>query len=585
MNIKYASRRMDAKPIAHSYIRFSSKRQEQGDSLRRQTSLGEKWAEKEQVKFSSLVLRDLGVSAFRGKNKHVGALAEFLRLAREGNEVLPGDFLVIEQVDRLSRQTAYQALPVVSELVDLGVRIVDLDCGGRVQIIDRDYLTSNQFALVELVLKFARAHEESQTKSKRVRAAREEAMDQLKLKGKKIAQRLPAWVKWNADRSGYLLCPTRAAAMRRVVKMAMEGLGAMSIAARLNAANVPPISDRANTTNWEYSTIQFYLRSRILVGEYQPTEAKAGQRRQSVGEPIANYYPAILTDAEFYALQAVLDSRAKGKRQGREGKNVANLFGKLLTNGYDNGTMTLCQKRAENVNLVSMQKQRGLSQTVSFPYRAFEAAFLRWVAEIEIKNNRKTGSSKLDERLGKLAAIENKIITVNAKLRDADGAAFERMVDLLAHLSAEEKAAKAEVEEIKASEAAPVVSTAEVVSIVQQLHNAKGEELTALRSRLRLAISTVVKRIDLFPVTGSWSHVRHAGCVVELRNGLVRSYQLRYERGRQPMSMTFCPPEAAKADADGLRKAMGESAKREAQAPYDVLAQLPGVFGGELAWG
>lgn len=70
----------------YSYIRFSSKRQEQGDSVRRQTAMGEAWLRRhpEHTLDTSLRLSDLGVSAFRGKNldKSKGDLGKFVALCK-----------------------------------------------------------------------------------------------------------------------------------------------------------------------------------------------------------------------------------------------------------------------------------------------------------------------------------------------------------------------------------------------------------------------------------------------------------------------------------------------------------------------
>ncbi len=64
---------------AFSYIRFSSKKQQKGESFRRQAEFAvEVCRENGWVLDETLTLNDLGVSAFRGNNAKVGALAEFL---------------------------------------------------------------------------------------------------------------------------------------------------------------------------------------------------------------------------------------------------------------------------------------------------------------------------------------------------------------------------------------------------------------------------------------------------------------------------------------------------------------------------
>ena len=93
--------------VAYSYIRFSSDEQEKGHSLRRQTDLRDAWlARHPDVKLdATLTLRDLGVSAFRGKNATVGQLRTFLD-AIKGGRVAPGSVFIVESFDRISRCSA-----------------------------------------------------------------------------------------------------------------------------------------------------------------------------------------------------------------------------------------------------------------------------------------------------------------------------------------------------------------------------------------------------------------------------------------------------------------------------------------------
>src|SRR5262245_41745682 len=77
---------------AYSYVRFSSKKQEEGDSIRRQVDATAAWAKRKGVHLDNSLSIDRGVSAFRGKNRDLGALGEFLRQV-EGGRVKPGSYL------------------------------------------------------------------------------------------------------------------------------------------------------------------------------------------------------------------------------------------------------------------------------------------------------------------------------------------------------------------------------------------------------------------------------------------------------------------------------------------------------------
>lgn len=96
--------------IAISYARFSSARQVEGNSLRRQIENAEKYAaENGLIIDRSLSFTDLGISAYDRSNISKGALGLFLRAVEDG-KVPIGATLIIESFDRLSRATPIDAL-------------------------------------------------------------------------------------------------------------------------------------------------------------------------------------------------------------------------------------------------------------------------------------------------------------------------------------------------------------------------------------------------------------------------------------------------------------------------------------------
>ena len=107
---------MTEKPRAYSYVRFSSAKQADGDSLRRQTAMARDYAERHGLELADLTLRDLGKSAFRGKNAVEGALGEFIRAVDSG-KVEPGSYLLVESLDRLSRDRIMAALNQFADLL------------------------------------------------------------------------------------------------------------------------------------------------------------------------------------------------------------------------------------------------------------------------------------------------------------------------------------------------------------------------------------------------------------------------------------------------------------------------------------
>src|SRR5438477_7370944 len=152
-----------AKPIVISYLRFSRPEQLKGDSIRRQLALGQEWAARHKMTIADS-FRDQGISAFRGKNAAEGALARLLRHIDSG-QIPAGSVLLVEQLDRLSRNALLEALELFLSIIRKGVRVVTLMDG---QEYDRESLNRNMMQLQYSIMQMSLAHEESAKKSERL---------------------------------------------------------------------------------------------------------------------------------------------------------------------------------------------------------------------------------------------------------------------------------------------------------------------------------------------------------------------------------------------------------------------------------
>ncbi|WP_198666258.1 recombinase family protein, partial [Enterobacter hormaechei] len=60
------------KPKLYSYVRFSSAKQREGNSLERQQDTALRIASRYDLELDTTAFHDLGMSAFKGKNAHEG---------------------------------------------------------------------------------------------------------------------------------------------------------------------------------------------------------------------------------------------------------------------------------------------------------------------------------------------------------------------------------------------------------------------------------------------------------------------------------------------------------------------------------
>jgi len=154
-------------PKAYSYLRFSSPEQGKGDSFRRQVELARNYAALNGLDLDEgLQFHDYGISAFNGRNAKIGALRHFLDQVEIGN-VQKGSYLLVESLDRLTRDEVITALGLFLQIIQAGITLVTLMDG---KMYSKQSVNSNPADMFLSLVIMMRAREESETKSKRVKA-------------------------------------------------------------------------------------------------------------------------------------------------------------------------------------------------------------------------------------------------------------------------------------------------------------------------------------------------------------------------------------------------------------------------------
>jgi DNA invertase Pin-like site-specific DNA recombinase len=137
------------KPKAYSYLRMSTDLQLTGDSRRRQLKASREYAEANGLTLASDgQLEDIGLSAFRGANVRDGALGRFLAAVERG-DVPRGSYLLVESLDRLSREQVKVALLLFLRIGQAGITLVTL-MDGRVHRPEDDDVGGLMMSLVSM---------------------------------------------------------------------------------------------------------------------------------------------------------------------------------------------------------------------------------------------------------------------------------------------------------------------------------------------------------------------------------------------------------------------------------------------------
>lgn len=511
---------------AFSYVRFSRPEQLKGDSLRRQVEATKAFCERHGLTLDeSLTLQDLGVSAFRGKNAVEGSLKTFL-VAVEAGTVPKGSTLVVEALDRLSRNEILEALPLFLGILKSGIAIATLINGDR--IYTKESVTQNPFELVMVISELVSARGESVRKSERVAAAW--AKKRASAMARPLTARCPRWLTLKEDK--FTPIPKRVAVLKRIVKLGIEGLGPYRLTEILNVEGVPSFGRKPK---WDYGTVSFTLRNRALIGEYQPKIKDERGRSIPIGDPVQNYYPSVIPRADFDRLQAVLSRRRASAGQGGRkagGRVGSNIFGKLLHSMKDDSRLIIRERHGKRT-LISFAYLNGLSEeTQAFTVDDFEKHFLLWVSELNLEDFRPVNVNG-EERL---TEVRQRIQKVEKQLRGEGD--FDRWLRLLKDLESEERRITDELQ--RRNEPLLIDAARDIGKLYQQMEAAPLNARLAYRARLRTRILPLVKSIRLW-IDGT--NIRRI-CIAEVgfADGKFRWLAIRKDRGEEAQSCGTLEP-------------------------------------------
>ena len=402
---------------AYISVRFSTPQQEKGDSKDRQLRDCRAFCERNGWEVEE-VIEDLGRSAWTGANLSVGNLGKFAERVRAG-EVPPGSILVVEKLDRLSRQAPRITQRWMEDLCALGLRIATV-AGSRVY--DDASLRANPMESFEILFGAHLAWQESEQKSERVLARIGTNMALAKTTGRVLTAKAPGWLLARADRSGFDLIAERVAILIRIYEMAAEGKGARWIAKTLNEEGVPAWGKwrKPNSSpTWETTYVALLLRHPSVEGDYVPGFSNAKASRTKFNEPIIGYYPRVVPADLVARARAVVDSRkivrdANGERiggggGGRHTRNVANLFAGFVFCGECGNKMHLRNNGDKNpqrfLQCVHATRSRGCGRKETFRYPPFEAAALDTILHLALDNRFFSSPDRTGELSGQLAEI------------------------------------------------------------------------------------------------------------------------------------------------------------------------------------
>jgi DNA invertase Pin-like site-specific DNA recombinase len=497
---------------AYSYLRYSTPEQGQGDSIRRQLELSQRYAAEHGFVLDESLKPDRGVSAFRGKNKTEGNLGAFLEDVRAGR-VPKGSVLLVESLDRLSREEVETALTSFLNIVQAGVEIHTLS--------DKQVYRSGHLQVQQLILSIfvmSRANEESQRKSERVGAAwRQKKSDANGSRA--ITAKVPMWLK-AVKGEPIQVIPDRAEVIREIFRMAATGIGKRVIARKLNERGTPTWG---GSNGWQESYVDKILHNRSVLGEYQPHK-RTPTGRVPEGDPIVGYFPAVITAAEWDAVHT-----APRLKVGRVGRTVSNLFTGLVFDVNLQRNMSYEDKGDGWRYLTTDSRRFGITPH-RIPYADFERGFLRfldqldWTTVLGVSDSADLEQSEeaVANIRAEIQATEKKLEKVTDLLIDTPSQTLKnRVIELEAKLESDRSRlaeARAKLEDIKTRNRDMLDHSVVYSSLLAATD-------LETRAKLRQEIARKVKRIEChFDAAGVKDSIL---CVVRFANGAKRGIVIR----------------------------------------------------------
>lgn len=223
-----------------------------------------------------------------------GALADFLDAIEHGY-IPPGTVLLVESLDRLSREKIGDATDRLKSILKAGVDVVTLTDHTRYTHDSLD----DPYTVIKAILIAQRANEESEIKSRRMRSAWQKKREDAESSGKIITRCCPRWLKISENGDSFIVIKERAETLEEIFKLRLKGNSLNGITKILNDKNIMTFTGEMGA--WNPSTIESFLANKALIGTYVPSY----QTMSKGGKEIPNYFPSVIPEKLFNDVQTV----------------------------------------------------------------------------------------------------------------------------------------------------------------------------------------------------------------------------------------------------------------------------------------
>ncbi len=406
---------------AISYIRFSSSIQKQGDSLRRQTELIENWLlHNPKINLSDIQYKDLGLSGYHGDHLEHGFGK--LLAAIKNSYINAGDYLLVEDIDRLGRMEATKLLPLLLEILAAGVIIETLGDG---QTYTKESMNSAQLYI--LVGKIQGAHSHSDKLSKRIKASwvtkRKNAEE-----GKGVNRKSYWYITEDDEGKFTRITPQNKALVTKIFVMFQSGVSQNKIVQFLKE------NDPVRFKTYSPTALKKLLLNKTAIGYW---------------DDIPNVYEPVIEEQLFYSVQNIFKERAEKSGGYKKGEGAKKGVAQGRKSNHIMAGLVVCKRCGKNYSVKNQKNHSAPIMYCSNPNK--ENCDNRKTIPIAILNEfrmrtqeayiKKILDSKIDNDNQKL------VVALDGQI-DTKSKSIENLIDLVVSGSsfAAEKVTKLEAE-------------------------------------------------------------------------------------------------------------------------------------------
>ena len=531
---------------AFIYARFSSIEQGKGTSLKRQLESARDFIKlhsdwdyplTDPQRQRERDYTDQGKSAYAGTHREAGgALYELERKAAAGH-FANGAILVVENLDRLTRQGWEEALKILTSLTAAGMTVHTIQ-GNKVW---KAGVKPDMGQVITVIVEAEADHRASADKSDRVSRAWNEKIEAIKNGDRKaFSKQLPAWLEVHPKTQEIVTNEHRAEIIREIYQRYVDGQGLPSIMRNINERGEPSWSKGRGNNGWNTAYLHKLLKNRAVLGEFAPRTRKHGEPAHhavSKGIVIPDYYPQIVPTDLFNKAQAAKKERTF--TGGAEESRLRNLFAGLASCSECGSKMyyqleqrkdrkVAHQTRTGEKRLYTVRTDRssyrcnsnrrsaGCTNKTRIRYETLETIILDVLLNSALDNKDfampdriaeiENAYAERERQIGHLQAqTANLVAALEARFSEALANRLGDLEDQIKAEQAENEALRKELASVSGS-ASPEQHIARVREVRGSLNDADPDVRYAARMKVQHALRSIIGQMTCYPDRRTYVH-------------------------------------------------------------------------------